>query len=118
MEEFPLLSRCEVTIPRYNLEIRPWKNWTKEQRPEWWSKSYNKLKHDRFEHFSSANLEAVLNAVGAQFLATQLYHYTNTGEYVSVDIILRSALFSPKLAENYRGGAFWSYGDPFSYLNA
>jgi len=116
LAKFPLLSRCEVAIPRYQLILQPWKEWTEEKRPDWWSKSYNKLKHQRHEHFSRATLEAVLNAVGAQFLALQLYHYVATGEHVSVDLSMRSALFNPRLPDTYKGGAFWCYGDPFTNL--
>lgn len=113
-ESYPLLTRCEVSISRYQLSLQPWKNWTINERPNWWSKSYNKLKHERYANFASATLEATLNAVGAQFLALQLYHHSVFGEYVSVDLSMRSALFGPKLPDTYKGGAFWSYGNPFA----
>lgn len=80
------LPQCEVAIPRYQLILQPWKDWTEEERPDWWSKSYNKLKHQRHEYFANATLESVLNSVGAQLLVLQLYHYVATGEHVSVDI--------------------------------
>jgi len=114
--QYPLLTKCEVAIPRYQLTFCPWKDWSSDQRPDWWSKSYNKLKHERHTHFQSATLEATLNAVGAQFLALQLYHHAAHGEDVSVDLSMRSALFAPRLPDAYKGGAFWSYGDPFDHL--
>lgn len=116
LRRFPLLPQCEVAIPRFQLTLQPWKNWTEEKRPEWWSKSYNKLKHQRHEYFSNATLEAVLNAVGAQFLALQFYHLVAVGEHVSVDLSMRSALYNPRLPDTYKGGAYWSYGDPFANL--
>lgn len=116
LEQYPLLTQCEVAIPRYQLTFCPWKGWTEDQRPDWWSKSYNKLKHERHANFSSATLEATLNAVGAQFLALQLYHHATHGEHVAVDLSMRSALFSPRVPDANRGGAFWSYGDPFDHL--
>jgi len=116
LAQYPLLTQCEVAIARYHLTLQPWKNWSNTQRPNWWSQSYNKLKHERHAHFSSASLEAALNATAAQFLALQLYHHAVHNEHVSVDLSMRSALFGPKLPSSYRGGTFWSYGDPFSHL--
>lgn len=116
LTKYPLLTQCQVTIARYELTLEPWRDWTTDERPNWWSKSYNKLKHERYANLSSASLEAVLNAVGAQFLALQLYHHAVNNEYVSVDLPMRSALFGPKLPDTYKGGAFWSYGDPFAHL--
>ena len=116
LTKYPLLTRCEVSIPRYQLSLCPWKGWTDSERPDWWSKSYNKLKHERTAHFSSATLEAALSATGAQFLALQLYHHAVNAEHVSVELSMRSALFAPRLPNSYKGGTFWSYGDPFAYL--
>ena len=118
LDQYPLLTQCEVAIPRYQLTLCPWKGWTDIQRPSWWSKSYNKLKHERTENFSSATLEAALNAVGAQFLALQLYHHAIHNEHVSVDLSMRSALFAPGLPDTYKGGTFWGYGDPFAHLTS
>jgi hypothetical protein len=116
LESYPLLTRCEIGIDRYQLSLKPWGDWTVSERPNWWSKSYNKLKHERYANFASATLEARLNAVGAQFLALQLYHRSVHKEDVSVDLSMRSALFGPKMPETYKGGTFWSYGDPFAHL--
>lgn len=116
LARYPLLTQCEIAIPRYQLAFSPWKEWTESERPDWWSKSYNKLKHERTAHFSSATLEAALNAVGAQFLALQLYHHTVNNEHVSVDLSMRSALFAPRMPDTYKGGMFWYYGDPFAHL--
>ena len=96
--------------------MQPWGSWTADERPDWWSKGYNKLKHERSANFSNASLLFALNAVGAQFLALQLYHYVIHSEWVSVDFSVRSALFGPRLPDSYKGGTFWSYGDPFKYL--
>jgi hypothetical protein len=116
LAQYPLITKCEIAIPRYQLTLCPWRDWTSQQRPEWWSKSYNKLKHERHAHLQNATLEATLNAVGAQFLALQLYHHAMTDEHVSVDFTMRSALFSTRAPDTYKGGMFWAYGDPFEYL--
>lgn len=115
-DKYPLLTKCEVAIPRYQLLLQPWKDWTREIRPDWWSKSYNKLKHERSSNFHSATLKAALEAIGAQFLALQLYHHTLHDEFVEVEIVERSALFAPKMPDHYKGGMFWHYGDPFEHL--
>lgn len=116
LDEYPLLTKCEIAIPRYQMSFCPWRDWTAAQRPGWWSQSYNKLKHERYANFSSATLESTFNAVGAQFLALQLYHHAVSGEHVEVDLSMRSALFAPKLPDTYKGGTFWAYGDPFHHL--
>ncbi|AEF98674.1 hypothetical protein [Methylomonas methanica] len=118
LAKYPLLTDCEVAIDRYQLTLQPWKDWDRLKRPDWWSKSYNKLKHERYANFSSATLEAALNATGAQFLALQLYHHATNNEYVSVDFSMRSALFGPRLPDTYKGGTFWSYGNPFAHLQS
>jgi len=65
----------EVLVPRYNLTLRPWSNWTRDENPNplWW-RSYNNVKHQRHEHFKDANLKNVLNAVGGLLVAV-FYFY-------------------------------------------
>jgi len=116
LNKYPRLIDCQLSIDRYQITLQPWQQWTEINRPDWWSKSYNKLKHERSEHLERATLEAALNAVGAQFLALQLFHHAVHGEHVSVDLSLRSTLFAPKAKGEFRGGAYWSYGDPFDHL--
>lgn len=113
-KEFPELCSCQVEISRYMIRVQPWRGWTDAQRPPWWSKGYNKLKHQRLAHLSSASLESALNAVAAQFLALQLFHYVHNAEWVEIDLSLRSALFGPPTTG--LGGTFWGYGNPFSHL--
>lgn len=117
-EKYPFITNCEVFISRHQLVLKPWDGWSTSQTPNWWSKSYNKLKHERISHLSTATLESALNAVGAQFLALQLYHHTINGEWMSVELSMRSTLYGPRLPDSYGGGAFWSYGDPFANLRS
>lgn len=63
----------EVTINRFGLTFRPWENWNGVNNPDWW-KSYNKVKHQRNDHFKEANLQNTINAVGA-LLLTVVYYY-------------------------------------------
>ena len=72
-EKLPNLITEKCFIYRYCLELEPWSNWQGEENPIWW-RSYNKVKHQRDEHFSEANLKNALNAVSALSLVV-LYYY-------------------------------------------
>ncbi len=63
-KEFPEFGREKIFIPRYGLQLRPWENWLKAKSPVWWI-SYNKVKHQRDQHFADATLHNALNAIGA-----------------------------------------------------
>ena len=62
-----------VYVPRFNLTLKPWSNWRGVDNPLWW-RSYNKVKHERSEHFPDANLKNVLNAMGG-LLISVFYFY-------------------------------------------
>lgn len=72
LPNFPNLPDVEVFVPRYGLSFRPWTHWSGAQNPIWW-RSYNKVKHERDEHFNQATLKNSLNALGALLLLT--FHY-------------------------------------------
>lgn len=75
--KYPKFLDCEILLPRYNLSVKPWKNWTDTSSPDWWSKGYNKIKHKRDCHFPQANLEnAILSTAG--LLIGILYYYDLT----------------------------------------
>jgi hypothetical protein len=118
ISRFPHFQKCKVDIPRYKLRIDPWENWTLDTRPDWWSKGYNKLKHERSENFSNASLKNALSAVGAQFLAVLHYHQHMHNESVSVDFSLRTALYSTCRPEADRSGMYWNYGEPWHHVKA
>lgn len=63
----------EISIERYSLTFKPWKNWNGNQNPYWW-RSYNNVKHQRNRHYNEANLKNVINAVGALLIAV-IYYY-------------------------------------------
>jgi len=66
-----IVEKCFIN--RYGLDLEPWINWQGEQNPIWW-RSYNRVKHQRGEHFSEANLKNTLNAVCGLSLVV-LYYY-------------------------------------------
>ncbi len=63
----------EIQIPRYGMTHRPWENWNGNSTPDWW-RSYNRVKHQRNDHYNEANLQNTVNAVGA-LLITAIYYY-------------------------------------------
>ena len=70
----PDLENTAVSIARFDVVLSPWKNWQRDETPEWWT-DHNKVKHERDEHFSKANLKNTLNAMGALFLLLALYYF-------------------------------------------
>lgn len=76
-KHFPEFSKGAVTIPRYDLEFYPWKDWITDSTPDWW-KAYNKVKHQRDDFFALANLENVLNATSGLFILI-LHYYRAMG---------------------------------------
>ena len=73
---YPEMEASSVMIPRYGLNLRPWRNWRDDKNPDWWG-DHNKVKHERGEHFSRASLKNVLNAMAGLFLVV-LYYYRDT----------------------------------------
>jgi len=72
--KYPKFTQYEILIPRYKLDFKPWDSWQANSSPDWWSKGYNKIKHQRDQHFYQANLEnAILATCG--LLTGLLYFY-------------------------------------------
>ncbi len=67
------LSALNVYIPRYSLQLTPWESWAQNQNPDWWN-SYNKVKHERNQHFNKATLSNAVNAL-AGLLAVNYVHF-------------------------------------------
>lgn len=63
----PLFNSIKVHMPRFGLTLEPWANWAGKSQPLWW-RAYNKVKHERHEHFAEANLKNTLNAVAALYV--------------------------------------------------
>lgn len=64
--QYPRLHTMKVLVPRYSLQIEPWRDWVATANPGWW-KDHNKVKHMRHEHFALANLENCLGATAGLF---------------------------------------------------
>jgi len=64
----PRIATFEVRLPRFGLTLHPWDEWRHgRSTPSWWS-DYNKVKHQRDQHFARANLKNALNAVAGLFV--------------------------------------------------
>jgi hypothetical protein len=72
--KFPGLPEVEVAIPKYLISFKPWLDWLENKTPKWWD-CYNKVKHERSQHFREADLENVLLATaGLCVLVSYLYY--------------------------------------------
>lgn len=64
---FPGFTELQIRVPRYGLVRLPWQQWDQNGNPSWW-RSYNNVKHERSDHFTSANLGNALDAVAGLFV--------------------------------------------------
>jgi len=110
--QFPVFTQCGVEVRRSHLFLEPWRGWEKGQSPNWWGQGYNKIKHDRTNHFQEANLLNALQAVGALFLTILHFHHHGTNRPMSVDMNRGAQLFTPAKAEGDKSGTYWFYGVP------
>jgi len=85
----PGLFDAPVSIERYGLTLRPWSDWTEMSPPLWWTAN-NKVKHERSDRFTDANLKNCLNAVAGVFAAVLYLHrdLAEQGELLPVPALL------------------------------
>lgn len=107
---FPNFTGGKVDIRRCSLTFEPWKSWKQDMSPGWWGKGFNKIKHDRYNHFASANLVNALESVGALFLTILYYHYQVIGKDLNVDFNRGTQLFTPAKSPTDKSGMYWFYG--------
>jgi hypothetical protein len=88
---YPQIPDFRVISPRFGLTLQPWDEWRKKDGVPFWWTGYNKVKHERHEHYDRANLKNTLNAV-AGLLVIVLFLYRQEaidGLLVSSPQILR-----------------------------
>lgn len=113
--KYPNFNSYKISIPRYRIFLQPWKDWSASSSPGWWSKGYNKIKHQRDSFFQEANLFNALNAV-AGLLCGILYYYKECFHGTN-EIDSRNAprLFVPHDPSGLlSSGSFWCYYTPDS----
>jgi hypothetical protein len=108
--KFSTFNNAKVDIRRDRLNLQPWEEWTDAKSPSWWGNGYNRIKHDRTNHFQKANLHNALLAVGALFLVILYYHQHVTGGALHVDPNRGTQLFTPAKEAADKGGVYWYYG--------
>lgn len=110
LKRFPAFTDSMVDVRRHRLSFEPWQDWKSNKSPEWWGNGYNRIKHDRTNHFERANLQNALQAVGALFLAILYYHQHVSGKPIHVDFNRGTQLFTPAKAPTDKSGMYWYYG--------
>ena len=74
MRDAGLISKAVVRMPRYGIELAPWRDWGSGESPPTWWQAHNKVKHHRSEHFNQATLKNVWNSVGGLLVLLHLYY--------------------------------------------
>ena len=93
--KYPKFNDFEIELPKYNLCMKPWDNWTDTNSPIWWKNGYNKIKHERDIHFSQANLLNTLNAISG-LLCLIIYYYKETQNNILIDAFNAPHILLPK----------------------
>ncbi len=81
--KFPGLPEVEVSLPKYLISLKPWFDWLENRTPEWWN-CYNKVKHERSQHFREANLVNVLLATSGLCILVSYLYYENLPNLVGI----------------------------------
>jgi len=102
---YPKITQMPIEISRYKISEVPWKGWNKNISPDWWKNGYNKIKHERTDNFSQANLKNSILSVGALFILILYYHETVFGRGISVDFSRHPKLFTP--VKKGKEGMYW-----------
>lgn len=68
LQKYPQLPNLRVKLLETSIVLEPWLNWASGTNPDWW-RTYNEVKHDRTNKYSSGNLGQVLNASAGLMVA-------------------------------------------------
>lgn len=74
LNTLPGLPAATVAVSRFGMTLTPWENWSDGHNPDWWQ-SYNKVKHERDQHFNQATLKNTLNAMAGLLVITFEYYH-------------------------------------------
>lgn len=109
-DRYPRFCEYRVIVPRYHLSIVPWLDWSPTAAPAWWSKGYNKMKHERHEYFRNANLGNALSAVSALFTGLVYLHQASLNEELRVPMAEAPRLLDETpdpQRPSFQGGGSW-----------
>lgn len=79
LADYPDIVSQVITIQNTKLLLQPFNNWDVNQAAKslkWWT-AFDLLKHNRYDNFSKANLENVLNTLSALYLMEMKYYMKN-----------------------------------------
>ncbi|GAA5162110.1 hypothetical protein [Viridibacterium curvum] len=93
--KYPRFLEYTILVPSMKLEFQPWKEWTDSAGPGWWSKGYNKIKHERDKHFAAANLENALNSVAGLLTGIAYLYDATYGEIPKLNLASAPKLLEP-----------------------
>lgn len=94
--KYPRFVDHIVHISRFKIELKPWQSWTASAAPDWWSKSYNKIKHERDQYFLEANLGNAMNATAGLLLGIIYLFDAMYGDFPKIEIPAAPKLFDPQ----------------------
>jgi hypothetical protein len=108
--KYPRFVDYKIHLPRFKIELQPWKDWTATSSPDWWSKGYNKIKHDRDKYFAAASLFNALSATTALLTGIAYLYDATFGEFPHLDLSAGPKLFEPQDDPSgmQESGLFWS----------
>lgn len=105
---FSRFNEMEVVMPRHSLGLHPWKDWTSKDAPEWWTKGYNKIKHDRLNHPDAPTLIRAVRSVSA-LLVLLLHFYRLRYGKSSIPVENMPMLFRPWEKTDPAHGSYMSW---------
>ncbi len=119
IDTYPRFTETRLFVPRYSLTIDPWKDWTDQTGPDWWSKGYNKIKHDRVGHPDAPTLFRAISSVGA-LLVLLLHFYRLNDKHAMMPSEIEPRLFAlGEDDEGFEGASIcWSWVLPDERRNS
>lgn len=110
--KYPKFTQYEILIPRYKLDFKPWLNWNASGSPDWWSKGYNKIKHDRDNHFCQANLYNAILATSGLLTGILYFYNCHFSSIPTIDLSQAPKLLIP---QDYNQSGWQSASISWSY---
>jgi hypothetical protein len=93
LPKMPLITSTHAQLVDMDFPfLKPWENWG-EANPEWWCNGYNKLKHERSNHYRDATLEYALLSVAGLLILTLNAHRLTTGQNASINAFAGRQIF-------------------------
>jgi hypothetical protein len=102
VEKYPRVIEHDIALPRFKLELMPWREWTVDSSPSWW-KDFNGIKHERQARRGAGNLGNALHATAGVLVLLAYYLDADGRGKELFDWSLSPKLFEPRLPPEKRG---------------